>query len=212
MLLKIFFYDIIRFIQYGDLPTIYYIKKGMKVGKNFNRQSGTKFDPRNCWLIKIGDDVTMSNRVQILTHDFSTMHFTGYARFGRVVIGNRVFIGAKTTILMNVHIGDDVIIGANSLVNKDVPSGVVVAGVPAKVICTTEEYRQKQMKLLSECKYLFSKSDLMYGGKMTKEKQQELLRKMDENPHRIFYAKFRPYVRQIGSGEYKENEYKRQIN
>ena len=194
------FYDAIRFLQYGDLPTSYYVKRGMKIGKNFSRQSGTKFDPSNCWLIEIGDDVRMANNVQILAHDFSPMHYTGYVRFGKVIIGNRVWVGANTTILMNVRIGDDVIIGANSLVNKDIPSGVVVGGVPARVICTTEEYRQKQMMLISECPN-YMKSDLTYGGKMTKEKQREILRTMDENPHRIFYAKFRPFVRQIGSGK-----------
>lgn len=199
--LRRFIYDVKAFLQYGDLPTSYYIKRGMKIGKNFSRQSGTKFDPRNCWLIEIGDNVRMANRVQILAHDFSPMHYTGYARFGKVIIGNRVWIGANTTILMNVRIGDDVIIGANSLVNKDIPSGVVVGGVPARVICTTEEYRRKQMKLISESpKYL--KADLTYGGKMTREKQQEILQAMEENPHRIFYAKFRPFVRQIGSGKY----------
>jgi len=193
-------HDITAFLQYGDLPTGYFVKKGMKVGENFNRQSGTRMDPENCWLIEIGDDVIMSNKVQLIAHDFSIMHHTGYVRFGRIKIGNRVFIGANSTILMNVHIGDDVIIGAGSLVNKDVPDGSVVAGVPARVICTTEEYRQKQMNLIAECPK-YAKSDLNYGGKMKKEKQQEILREMDQNPHRIFYAKFRPFARRIGDGK-----------
>ena len=146
--MKKFFHDLVSFFQYGDLPTSYYIKKGLKVGKNFNRQSGTRLDPSNCWLIEIGDDVIMGNKCQIIAHDFSTMHHTGYARFGRVKIGDRVFIGANTTILMNVHVGNDVIIGAGSLVNKDIPDGCVVAGVPAKIICTTEEYVKKQNDLI----------------------------------------------------------------
>lgn len=205
MNLKSLFSDIFRFLQYGDLPTSYFVKRGMKVGKNFNRQSGTRLDPNNCWLIEIGDDVIMSNKVQLIAHDFSTMHHTGYVRFGKIKIGNRVFIGANSTILMNVHIGNDVIIGAGSLVNKDVPDGMVVAGVPAKIICSTEEYRQKNMKLISECPN-YTKADLTYGGKMTKEKQQKILQRIDENPHRIFYARFRPFVRQIGSGKCKAIE------
>lgn len=197
---RAFIHDITAFLQYGDLPTSYFVKRGMKVGKNFNRQSGTRLDPENCWLIEIGDNVIMSNKVQLIAHDFSIMHHTGYVRFGRIRIGNRVFIGANSTILMNVHVGDDVIIGAGSLVNKDVPDGSVVAGVPARVICTTEEYRQKQMNLIAECPK-YAKSDLNYGGKMTKEKQQEILREMDQNPHRIFYAKFRSFTRRIGDGK-----------
>lgn len=44
-----------------------------------------------------------------------------------------------------VKIGDNSIIGACSLVNRDIPSGVIAAGVPAKVICTLEEYRKKHV-------------------------------------------------------------------
>lgn len=51
-----------------------------------------------------------------------------------VIIGNNVWIGAKATILLGITIGDNAIIGANSLVNKDVPEGAIVGGVPAKVI------------------------------------------------------------------------------
>lgn len=53
---------------------------------------------------------------------------------GPVVIGERVWIGDKATILPGVTIGDDAIIGANSVVSKDIPPRTVVAGVPAKVI------------------------------------------------------------------------------
>lgn len=53
---------------------------------------------------------------------------------GEVVIGNNVWIGDKATILAGVHIGDNVIIGANSVVTKDVPSNTMAAGVPARII------------------------------------------------------------------------------
>lgn len=192
--------EIKAFLQYGDLPTRYYIKRGMKVGKNFSRQTGTRLDPSNCWLIEIGDDVRISNRVQILAHDFSTMHYTGYVRFGRVVIGNRVWIGAGATILMNVHIGNDVIIGAGSLVNKNIPDGCVVAGVPAKVICTTAEYIEKQKKLLSRAPQ-YEKKDTCYGGKMKERQKQEILSAIDKSPDGVFFAKFRDFRRLIGSGD-----------
>ena len=57
-----------------------------------------------------------------------------------MVIGNNVFIGMKSTILKGVHIGDNVIIGANSLVNKDIPDNCVEAGNPCLVIVGLEEY------------------------------------------------------------------------
>ena len=53
---------------------------------------------------------------------------------GPVAIGNNVWIGDKASILGGVHVGDNVIIGANSVVTKDIPSNTIVAGVPAKII------------------------------------------------------------------------------
>lgn len=53
---------------------------------------------------------------------------------GEVVIGNNVWIGDKAAILAGVHIGDGAIIGANSVVTKDVPANCVVGGIPAKVL------------------------------------------------------------------------------
>lgn len=53
---------------------------------------------------------------------------------GEVNIGNNVWIGDKATILANVHIGNNVIVAANSVVTKDVPDNCIVAGAPAKII------------------------------------------------------------------------------
>lgn len=136
--------DIIRFLQYGDLPTSYFKKRGMKVGNNFCRQSSTRLDPSHCWLISIGDDVTLSNKVQILAHDDSTRIYTGYGRIGRVRIGDRVFVGANSTILMNTRIGNDVIIGAGSVVTHDIPDNCIAAGVPAKVIGKTSDFIERE--------------------------------------------------------------------
>lgn len=63
---------------------------------------------------------------------------------GAIIIGNNVYIGRKTTILKNVTIGDNVIIGYGSLVTKNIPANSVAAGVPAKVICTIDEYYERR--------------------------------------------------------------------
>ena len=97
---------------------------------------------------EIGDDVTLAPRVHILAHDASTVHYLGYAKIGRVIIGNRVFIGASTIVLPNVKIGDDVIVGANSTVTKDLEGGFVYVGSPAKKICSTDEYIKKNKELM----------------------------------------------------------------
>ena len=128
----------------GEYTTEKLISMGMKVGKNFGRLHGVILDPSHCWLIEIGDNVTMAPRVHVLCHDASTKGFLGYTKIGRVTIGNDVFIGAESVILPGVTIGNNVIIGANSTVTHDVPDNTVVAGSPARVICTVDEYLAKE--------------------------------------------------------------------
>ena len=68
-------------------------------------------------------------------------------RLGCIEIGNNVFVRASTQILYNVKIGSNVIIGAHSLVNKDIPDGCVAAGVPAKIIGKFEDFVNKRKTL-----------------------------------------------------------------
>ena len=128
----------------GEYTTEKLISMGMKVGKNFGRLHGVILDPSHCWLIEIGDNVTMAPRVHVLCHDASTKGFLGYTKIGRVTIGNDVFIGAESVILPGVTIGNNVIIGANSTVTHDVPDNTVVAGSPARVLCSLDEYLAKE--------------------------------------------------------------------
>lgn len=99
------------------------------------------------WLIQIGDKVTITAGVKFLTHDGSTWLIEdGRGRrhhYARIEIGNEVFIGANTILLPGVRIGDRCIIGAGSVVTKTVPSGSVVAGNPARVIGSYQEYRAR---------------------------------------------------------------------
>ena len=118
----------------GEYTTEKLIKMGLKVGKNFKRLNGVILDPSHCWLISIGDNVTMAPRVHILAHDASTKFFLNYTKIGRVIIGNNVFIGAESIILPNITIGDNVIIGAGNIVTKDIPPNSIYAGNPAKIV------------------------------------------------------------------------------
>lgn len=130
-----------------EFPTEMLIKRGLKVGRDFNRQQGCFIDPTHCYLIEIGNDVTLSIHVTLMAHDASSKKLLGYTKIGHIYIGDHVFIGANATVLPNVKIGNNAIIGAGSLVTHDVPANTVVAGVPAKVICSTAEYKNK----LSSC-------------------------------------------------------------
>ena len=91
--------------------------------------------------IEIGDDVTIADMVSILDHDHEFHLEGGHLAVSRrdfttspIRIGSNVWLGDKVTVLKGVTIGDDVIVAANSVVTKDVPSRVVVGGIPAKVI------------------------------------------------------------------------------
>ena len=126
------------------------IEMGLIVGSNFKRMHDVILDPSHCWLIEIGNNVTIAPRVHILTHDASLIHHLGYARIGNVKIGNNVFIGADSVILPNVKIGDNSIIGANSTVSKDIPANVVAVGSPAKIICSLDSYLERNRLLMKE--------------------------------------------------------------
>lgn len=116
------------------------IEKGLKIGRNFSKQEGCIIDGSHCWLISIGNNVTLAPRVQILAHDASTKMFLGYAKIGLVEIGSNVFVGAGSIILPNVRIGSNVIIGAGSVVTKDIPCNSLAVGNPARVTVSTDAY------------------------------------------------------------------------
>jgi len=126
------------------------IKRGLKVGSNLTRMSGVIIDPSHCWHISIGNNVVLAPNVHILAHDTSTKPFLGYTKVSDVHIGNKVFIGAGTIILPGVTIGDNVIIGAGSVVSKSIPDNSVALGIPCKVICTIEEYLNKEKRAMQK--------------------------------------------------------------
>lgn len=127
----------------GDYTLEQLYALGLTAGKRFNPQQGFYLDPSHCWLITIGDNVTFGPHVTVLAHDASMHGALGYTRIAPVTIGNRVFIGADTTVLPGVTIGDDAIIGAGSVVTKSIPTGEVWAGNPARKIANTADFLEK---------------------------------------------------------------------
>ena len=124
------------------------IKSGMQVGKGISVMGDVSFGSEP-YLITLEDNVRISFGVSFVTHDGGTWAFRdqeGYGdviKYGKIRVGERTFIGCNSTILPGVTIGKRCIIGAGSVVTKDVPDGTVVAGVPARVVMTTGEYAQK---------------------------------------------------------------------
>lgn len=158
--------DIIKKIIYrirGEYTIDSLKKLGLKVGENFNPQLGFELDPSHCWLIKIGDNVTFGPHVQVLAHDASTCHYLGYAKIGRVTIGNNCFIGAGSIVLPNTTIGNNTIIGAGSVVTHSIPDNCVAAGNPAKVIMSLDEYLNKHREQM-KTGYLYDESYTLRKG------------------------------------------------
>lgn len=150
MMIKVFNW-IKRVILGIDIrPMIEILKEnGLKIGNDCHIMDECIIDPGHCWLIEIGNKVTLAPRVHILSHDASTKRELGYTYIAPVTIGDNVFIGAGSIILPNVNIGNNVIIGAHSVVTTDVPNNSVVVGNPARFIKTYEEYMKEKEDLLS---------------------------------------------------------------
>ena len=81
-------------------------------------------------LIRIGRNSIIGFNTTILAHEYLVDEY----RLGEVVIGDEVMIGANSLILPGVHIGDRAVVAAGSVVTKDVPPGVFVGGHPARPI------------------------------------------------------------------------------
>ena len=105
----------------------------VKIGKHVGIFEGTIINPSE--MVEIGDDVGIGGDVMIWTHGAWLDVLQGFpADFGPVKIGSNVWLPARSIVLPNVTIGNDVVIGINSIINRDLPSGCFAAGAPCKVI------------------------------------------------------------------------------
>lgn len=88
--------------------------------------------------IEIGENTIIGPNVMIFDHNHQFDSATGvkHKSFdkGVIIIGKNCWLGASCVILKDVHIGNNVVAAAGSVVTKDVPNGVVIGGIPAKVL------------------------------------------------------------------------------
>jgi maltose O-acetyltransferase len=118
----------------GELNVDRLVAQGLEVGRGTFVARNVYLDPGHPWLITIGGDSGLSPGVIVMVHDASMKRLAGYTRIARVVIGDRVFVGAGAIILPGSRIGDDSVVGAGAVVRGDVPPGSLVVGNPAKVV------------------------------------------------------------------------------
>ena len=148
---RLFWSVILKFYPWEGKKKIELIKKHHLfggIGENCHIQS--RILPLHSELVYLHDNVRIATDVRFVLHDgihnmlnrkYHTKDFI--EKIGSIEIMDNVFVGSGTRILYNTRIGNNVIIGSDSLVNKDIPDNSVYAGVPARFICTFDEYVEK---------------------------------------------------------------------
>jgi acetyltransferase-like isoleucine patch superfamily enzyme len=148
----------------ADLCRRYVVHRGNKVGylrslgARIGRDTAILNDVRGFgtepWLVEIGDRVTITAGVVFLTHDGSSRVFrhkvpggSSFGNlFGRVRVLDNSFVGVNSILLPGVTIGPNSIVGAGSVVTRDVPPETVAAGVPAKALCRLDQYVDRYLQ------------------------------------------------------------------
>jgi acetyltransferase-like isoleucine patch superfamily enzyme len=128
----------ILMLKASDERRIKYLRKlGVRIGERCRiRTMHFSTEP---YLIEIGNHTAVASNTQFITHDGATWGFEDIngGVFGKIVIGNNVFVGINCIILSNTTIGDNCIIGAGSVVRGHFPENSIIAGNPAQVISKT---------------------------------------------------------------------------
>jgi acetyltransferase-like isoleucine patch superfamily enzyme len=112
---------------------------GMKVGEHTSFALMVMLDVMFPEKISVGRNTVIGYNTTILAHEYLIKEY----RLGDVRIGSEVMIGANSTILPGVTIGDGAIVSAGTLVHKDVPEGCFVGGNPMRIIYTKEQLQQR---------------------------------------------------------------------
>lgn len=145
---------VLRYGWYRGNKVAYLRHLGVCVGTDCDILNSVKSFGTEPWLIEIGQRVTIAEGVLLYTHDgVSRVFRAGLPNsspwgnlFGTVRILDNCFIGANSIIMPGVQIGPDSIVGAGSVVTHDVPPQMVVAGVPAQILCSLDEYRERYQR------------------------------------------------------------------
>ncbi len=138
-----------RRLNCSELHDIGELRKcGVKIGDNCEIYSTVNFGSEP-YLISIGNHVRITHGCRFITHDGGVWVLRELKKdssldlFGEIKIGNNVHIGMDTVIMPGITVGDNCIIGCGAVVTKDIPSGEIWGGVPARFIKTVDEYYQQ---------------------------------------------------------------------
>lgn len=116
------------------------VQRGLRLGRNVQIEGDVFLDPSHCFLISIGDNCVLAPNVAIVAHDASMYSYLGVTKIQTVSIKENSFVGESVCILPGVTIGPNAVVGARSVVTKDIPPHSVAAGNPARVLCGLDEF------------------------------------------------------------------------
>lgn len=137
-----------RIVKFFMSPEKYAKFIGVNIGTN-------NFIPdKNCWssepyLITVGSNCQITTGVRIFTHgggNVARNKYPDFDVFGKVIIGDWVYIGTNSLIMPGIKIGDGALIAAGSVVTKSIPPKVVVGGNPARILSTVDDYIRNNEK------------------------------------------------------------------
>lgn len=119
---------------------------GVNCGKNLHVYGSVSWGTEP-WIITLGDNVHITAGCSFVAHDGGTLLFRDKVPdleiTKPIIVGDNVYIGKESLILPGVKIGSNVVIGARSVVTRDIPDNSVACGVPARVVKTADEYFEK---------------------------------------------------------------------
>jgi maltose O-acetyltransferase len=153
------------------------LHRGLKLGKNVDIIEDFFFDPSHCFLISIGDNCTICPNVRLIAHDASTKKLLGYTKIGKIDIRANCFIGDSVIILPAVTVGPNSIVGAGAVVTRDVAPNTIVAGNPARVIGSVDDYIQR-IEAIGKGKKIFDQS--YYIERIDESKRKEIMQSIGE--------------------------------
>lgn len=149
----------------------YWKRKGMRIGERCIIASDSLKMNSEPYLICIGNHVRINSGVELITHDGGVWVLRDYVNsveaskidlFGNISIGNNVHVGTNAIIMPGVKIGNNCIVGCSAVVTKDVPDNCVVAGIPAKLIESIDEYYEKNKNEFDYTKMMLPKEKRKY--------------------------------------------------
>lgn len=126
--------------------------KGVRIGERCLISTSIHNFGSEPWLVEVGNDVSITDDVVFLTHDGSSRLFRSrfpemnpkYGnRFGTIRIHDNCFIGLRAVLMPGIEIGPNAIVGTASVVTHDVAPNTVVAGNPARVIASLDDYIER---------------------------------------------------------------------